>query len=92
MPENPSISANGRGDDLLDHAVDEVILLRVAAQIDERQHRDRRLVGQWQCLWRGGPHPRAGRASLPPQAVAGGGGLQQVKNIARPIRVYRVLA
>ena len=32
--------------DLLDHAVDEIFLLRIAADIDERQHRDRRLVGE----------------------------------------------
>jgi hypothetical protein len=31
-----------------DHAVGEVVLLGVAAQIGERQHRDRRLVGQGQ--------------------------------------------
>jgi hypothetical protein len=35
-----------RGDDLLDHAVDEIVLLRVAAHIGERQRRDRRLVGK----------------------------------------------
>jgi hypothetical protein len=35
-----------RGDDFLDHAVGEVLLLRVAAQVLEWQHRDRRLVGQ----------------------------------------------
>ena len=29
-----------RGDDLFDHAVSEVVLLRVAAQIGERKHRD----------------------------------------------------
>ena len=37
-----------RGDDLLDHAVGEIFLLRVAAHVLERQHRDRRLVGQRQ--------------------------------------------
>src|SRR6516164_750975 len=37
-----------RGDDLLDHAVAKVFLLGVAAHVLERQHRDRRLVGQGQ--------------------------------------------
>ena len=37
-----------RGDDLLDHAVGEIFLLRVAAHVLERQHRDRRLVGERQ--------------------------------------------
>src|SRR6516164_3854916 len=32
-------------DDLLDHAVGEIFLLRVATQIGEGQYRDRRLVG-----------------------------------------------
>ena len=40
--------ARQRGDDVLDHAVGEIFLLRVAAHIGERQHRDRRLVGQRQ--------------------------------------------
>src|SRR6516162_8226594 len=35
-----------RCDDLLDHAVHEVRLLGIAAQVLKRQHRDRRLVGQ----------------------------------------------
>ena len=34
------------GDDLLDHAVGEVFLFRIAAHIREGQHRDRRLVGE----------------------------------------------
>src|SRR5262249_45359553 len=38
--------ARERGDDLLDHAVREIFLLRVATHIGERQDRDRRLVGQ----------------------------------------------
>ncbi len=38
--------------DLLDHAVGEVFLLRIAAHIGEGQHRDRRLVGEWQSGWR----------------------------------------
>ena len=36
--------ARERGDDFLDHAVGEIFLLRLAAQIGERQHRDRRLI------------------------------------------------
>jgi hypothetical protein len=42
--EQPADPAE-RGDDLLDHAVGEIFLLRIAAHILERQHRDRRLVG-----------------------------------------------
>src|SRR6516225_9271947 len=42
--EEPT-DARERCDDLLDHAVDKVFLLRVTRQILERQHRDRRLVG-----------------------------------------------
>jgi hypothetical protein len=53
-------------DDLLDHAVGEIFLLWVAAQIGEGQHRDRRLVGERQRRRLGSPHPRATRASLPP--------------------------
>ena len=34
------------GDDVLDHAVGEIFLLRVAAHVLERQHGDRRLVGE----------------------------------------------
>jgi hypothetical protein len=41
------------GDDLLDHAVDEVVLFRVAAQIGEGEHRNRRLVGE---RWDSGRH------------------------------------
>ena len=37
------------GDDVVDHAVGEVVLLGIAAQIGERQHRDRRLVRQRQA-------------------------------------------
>src|SRR5215472_17418136 len=33
-----------RGDDLLDHSVDKIFLLRVTAHVLERQHRDRWLV------------------------------------------------
>jgi len=42
--EQPA-DAGKRGDDFLDHAVGEVILLRVAAHVLEREYRDRRLVG-----------------------------------------------
>ena len=38
--------AGERGDDLLDHAVGEVFLLRIAAHIGKGQDRDRRLVGE----------------------------------------------
>ena len=48
-----------RGDDLLDHAVDEIFLLRVAAHVLERQHRDRRLVGE------AGARRRVGRLAFP---------------------------
>jgi len=42
--EQPA-DARERSDDLLDHAVGEILLLRVAAHVLERQHRDGRLVG-----------------------------------------------
>jgi len=42
--DNEPTDAGERGDDLLDHAIDEIILFRVAAQIGERQHSDRGLV------------------------------------------------
>src|SRR6516162_10677760 len=45
--EEPT-DAGERGDDLLDHAVGEVFLLWIAAEVLERQHRDRRLVGERQ--------------------------------------------
>jgi hypothetical protein len=45
--EEPADAAE-RSDDLLDHAVGEILLLRVATHVLERQHGDRRLVGQWQ--------------------------------------------
>jgi len=35
-----------RGNDLLDHAVGEILLFRVAAHIGERQYRYRRFVGE----------------------------------------------
>src|SRR5262249_39768632 len=42
------------GDDLLDHAVGEILLLRISAQIGKGQYRDRRLVRQRQrgLSWR----------------------------------------
>ncbi len=43
--EQPA-DARQRGDDVLDDAVGEVLLLRVAAHVLERQHGDRRLVGK----------------------------------------------
>ncbi len=43
--DEPADAAEG-GDDLLDHAVGEIFLLRVTRQIGERQHRQRRLVGR----------------------------------------------
>src|SRR5665213_4150728 len=42
--EKTAVARQGR-DDVLDDAVNEIILFRVAAEIDERQNRDRRLVG-----------------------------------------------
>src|SRR6516164_4386652 len=45
--EQPA-DARERGDDLLDHAVGEIFLFRVAAHIREGQDRDRRLVGKRQ--------------------------------------------
>src|SRR5215472_18936050 len=41
--EEPA-DAGERGDDLLNHPVNEIFLLGVAAQIGEGQYRDRRLV------------------------------------------------
>jgi hypothetical protein len=52
--EQPA-DAGKRGDDLLDHAVDKVFLLWVAADVLERQHRDRRHVGKRE----GSLHPRS---------------------------------
>jgi len=53
--EEPA-DAGKRSDDLLDHAVGEIFLLRVAAHIRKGQHCNRRLVGQRQrqgwCLCR----------------------------------------
>ena len=41
--------ARQRGDDLLDHAVREIFLLRNPADVLKRQDRDRWLVGERQC-------------------------------------------
>src|SRR6516164_35555 len=51
------------GDDLLDHAVGEILLLRIAADVLKRHYGDRRLVGQRRR--RGRPHLLTTRASLP---------------------------
>ena len=40
------LEARQRGDDVLDHAVGEILLLGIAAHVLERQHGDGRLVGQ----------------------------------------------
>src|SRR6266404_4808572 len=46
--EEPADAGEG-GDDLLDHAVGEIFLFGVTAQILEWQHRDRGLVRQREC-------------------------------------------
>ena len=48
------LEARQRGDDVLDHAVGEILLLGIAAHVLERQHRDRGLVGHRQRLARRG--------------------------------------
>src|SRR6516165_2459757 len=51
---SPPQPRNCRGD-LLHHAVDEVVLIEVAGHVLERQHCNRRFVGERQCLgggWR----------------------------------------
>jgi hypothetical protein len=52
--EQPANAAQ-RGDDFLDHAVDEILLLRIAAEILKRQYCDRRFVWQGGIAgcWRG---------------------------------------
>ena len=40
------LDARKAGDDVVDHAVGEIFLLGIAAHVLERQHGDRRLVGQ----------------------------------------------
>jgi hypothetical protein len=54
------------GDDVLDHAVGEVLLLPVAAHVLEWQYRDRRLVGQ---RGRGGWQARRRRSFAEPDSV-----------------------
>src|SRR5690348_5744045 len=44
--EESPIARQGR-DDVLDYPVDEVVLFRAATEIDERQDRDRWLVGNY---------------------------------------------
>ena len=61
--EEPADAGKG-GDDLLDHAVDEIFLLGIAAHIGEGQHRDRRFLGEGRRRRLGSPHLRATRASL----------------------------
>jgi hypothetical protein len=46
--DEPPADAGECRDDLLDHAVGEIFLLRIAAHIGEGQHCDRRLVGERQ--------------------------------------------
>ena len=50
--------ARQAGDDVLDHAVDEIVLLRIAAHVLERQRGDRRLFGA-----RASPRAAAGLAA-----------------------------
>jgi hypothetical protein len=45
--KEPADAAECR-DDLVDHSIDEIFLLRIAAHILKRQHRDRGLLGQRQ--------------------------------------------
>ncbi len=52
------LDARQPGDDVLDHAVDEIFLLRIATHILKRQHRDRGLVGKGG--WRRGLSSLAG--------------------------------
>ena len=61
--EQPA-DAGESGDDLFDHAIGEIILLRIAAHIGERQDCNRRLVGQWQSLGRGREAPLDGDGSV----------------------------
>jgi hypothetical protein len=74
--EQPADAAEG-GNDLLDHAVGEILLLRIAAHIGKRQYRDRRLVGERQSR-------RVTLTRLPPLAlgtlsrIAGEGGPRRV--------------
>ena len=58
--EEPA-DAGERGNDFLDHAVGEILLLGVAADVLKRQHGDRRLVGERQCGGFGQDRGRPGR-------------------------------
>ncbi|MNF86608.1 hypothetical protein D3C84_690490 [compost metagenome] len=67
--EQPADPRQG-ADDVFDDAIGKIILLRIAAEVLERQDRDRRLVGQhqrgWRCLlsFAGGVGARLGRQCL----------------------------
>src|SRR5262249_49679925 len=64
-----------RGEDLFDHPVGELFLLRIAAHVLKREDRDRRLVGQWQ----GRALTRLTPAALGPLSrIAGEGGPRRV--------------
>jgi hypothetical protein len=67
--EQPA-NARERGDDLLDHAVGEIFLLGITAEVDERQHSERGLV-------------RNGRIQLG-SGVGGGGFLRTQQPITAP--------
>src|SRR6267378_5838332 len=62
--EQPA-DARERGNDLLYHAIGEILLLRVAAHICERQHRDRRLVGERKWPGRGRQRLLDGDGTVP---------------------------
>ena len=53
-----------RRDDVLADAVGEILLLGLAAEVREREHRDGRTVGQRQCGRRGAARIRTGRGFL----------------------------
>ena len=55
--------AREAGDEVLDHPVDKIFLLRIAAHVREWHHRDRRVTGQrqfWLRPFRRGSHPAGG--------------------------------
>jgi hypothetical protein len=56
--EQPA-GARQRRNDVFHHAVGEILLLDIATQVGERQHRERRLVGQRQRRPRFGREPHA---------------------------------
>jgi hypothetical protein len=63
--DEPANSREG-GDNLLDHAVGQIILLEVAVQIGKGQNGDRRLIGHRQGLYeRGCPLRRPGQTGQP---------------------------